>query len=254
MMSTRKKIYFLVGAVLLLALTILLSYFYSEDEFNQPVPADLMDPDNGQEEDNQTDGEDTDGNMNVTEDDGESDTPMDSGELTADDSELESAFEEASSATDLLNSGGGSPGEQTYYVHFRFANEYMHNLDTSRMDEEERREDAQFKAQELVLWTELAEENYDWTYSEEAFERFIEQENVWDEESRPHRYAAFMLDHEEGDHALRYSETRFLQRFILNELRPELEREIPRNEDEDDEDYEYRLYRSFIQEVMEELD
>ncbi|PYZ97106.1 hypothetical protein CR205_00415 [Alteribacter lacisalsi] len=253
-MSTKKKIYFLTGAVLLLALTILLSYFYSQDDFNQPVPADLADPDENEESADLTTSEEEPGDLNITTEDEDSEDMMGNGEMTSDEGELSEAFDEASEETNLLSTDAGSPGEQTYYNHYWFAHEYTHRLEPSPMEADERQEDARFQARELMTWKELAARDYGWDYSEEAFQQFIENEDVLEDDDTAHLHALSTLRSESGNHYLRYSETRFLKRFILQQIQPELESELPREDGEDDEDYEYRLFRYFIQHVMEEME
>ncbi|WP_096436312.1 hypothetical protein [Alteribacter populi] len=251
-MSTKKKVYFLIGAIILLALTILMSYYYSIDQYGQPMPADLTTSPENDEENSTTDS----GSVEIdSTDSGENgDTPgIDEEEITSDREDFQDALEYAYNKTGILSTNGSTPNEENFYYQFWLSHEFYHHLTDSPMEEEERKEDARFQAQELLVWKKIAEREYDWNYSEDRFQSFIEGEEMSEEDDAPNDFLVNDIQNEDDDLFLRHLESKYLKLFIWHEIQSELQEQSPPEDGEDEEMHEYRLFQQFAEKVMDEM-
>ncbi|MBM7096330.1 MULTISPECIES: hypothetical protein [Alteribacter] len=253
-MSTKKKVYFLIGACLLLALTILLSYFYSQDDFAQPMPADLSNPPGEEGDMDQAEtAVETEDSDDLSEED--SDVP---GEWTeeedGDNEEISEAIQSALSETGFYNTNPDSRNENSYYYHFLLNQDVRHNLEDSGTSSDEREEDARYQARELMVWKDIAAEEYDWEYNENQFISFVNSEDLIQNDSQLNRQILRELREEDEDLFIRHAETKYLRSFIWSGIQDSLQEEEPQEDGEDDEAYENRLYRQLSSKIMDRLE
>ncbi|MBU9713781.1 hypothetical protein [Evansella tamaricis] len=244
-MTKNTKILIIIGAAMLVTFSSILIYSY----LNEPehIQQEYPITQNGNEAD---DGGETVGiteDIHIAPDSGttsettQGDEEYDLEELTGFALEAIQTIE----ITDTLQ----EPSENSFYQ-LALLNDYYFNLLGNQLAEEEEVENnADWVARELTAWMNVADETSGFSYSESEFLSYVEQEGYISGEDL--RTRTLLNELQLTDHSLyvRGLEIRYLKSYIWNEVKGNFERSNPQQGNESEEDYQFRLYLLFEDEI-----
>ncbi|MBU9721032.1 MULTISPECIES: hypothetical protein [Bacillaceae] len=244
-MTKNKVIYLSIGAILLIILSSILLYLYSNepDHFGEAPSLDAQITDT---RDSAEVNEGITDSINISQGEDEA------GELYSieeyDQEELISSAKQA--IEDIDFTGSFSELNENALFDQALLNDYYFSLLGDQFaNEEEQDANAEWEARELMAWISVAEATADFHYDENNFLTFIEAENILESEDLRTTVLLNELESENSDLYVRGLELRYLKFFIWEEVKGTYEQEHASEADETDVDYENRLYWLFEDEV-----
>lgn len=246
-MTNRQKLYIVAGGAVIVILSGVLLYLYNTDPVTNPAERE-----NGQETAEANGTEESEGGVDINIDG----TDENSSDLLNDDEEIDESeySEHAKTAIREANlSVYEEPSEQSFYDHAILNQEYSMLIDEVFLEEGTIEFDAQLSSKELVSWLEIAEEHGNFTYDESRFLSFIEEEGFKEDMENSAFVLVEELETENELHAIRNLETRYLKSFIWNEVKSQIKQNESMEEGETEEEFEFRVYHEFEQDVMDHL-
>ncbi|SDZ30102.1 hypothetical protein SAMN05421736_109101 [Evansella caseinilytica] len=254
-MTKRKKIYLLTGGAIFLALSITMLVLYMNDPYTE-VPQSAI-PETSREPLEEDVASAAGDSINIDSEEEAAGQSAAEGSNESDEEELRKAAREAINGVSLSRSTS-DPSEQTFYEH-SYLNQYYSNILGEHQIEEEAnndsamREEAKWVAKELVAWINIAAEKTQFAYSETEFLEYVENEHLLQEDDS--RTIALLNELKSDSESLyiRHLEFQYLKSFIWSKTQEQLKQENEQRDGETEEDYLYRLYLAFEDEVMSSL-
>ncbi|UTR11489.1 hypothetical protein MM300_03925 [Evansella sp. LMS18] len=248
-MSKNKKIYFGAGAVILLALSLLMIVMTMDEPQNGASQPQVSQDSASETEETESNGSDS--NDNVT------DEPVGEGSILGDDQfnddEIMEYAEEAVSNTSLTSSIDG-PRIESFREHALLRQNYLNLMGQNLSEEDEMENEADWSAKELNAWIAVAEEETGFTYSEDEFMEFVNEEGYIEEDDQETRILLHVLSEEDDNLYTRQLEYLYMRPFVWQSVKPALEEQYEQESDESDEEYEYRLYLELGEAISAYLD
>ncbi|UCZ52401.1 hypothetical protein LGQ02_16375 [Bacillus shivajii] len=250
-MANRQKFFIIAGAIILVALSVLMLYLYQTDPTSYPIER------NNEQEQDTTVNENTDNmeNINITnENNNENEEHL--SDSTNEDELEEKEYKEH--AQTVINEHylphHEYPTKQSFFDHALLNQEYTMLTDGFHLEEEEANEyDARLTAIELVSWLEVAQQRKGFEYNENTFLSFVENNGLREELEDSARVFLNELEKENELLLVRQLEFRFLKPYIWNEIKSDVMATEEMKEDETEEEYNFRMYYEFEQDVFEYL-
>lgn len=168
------------------------------------------------------------------------------------DEDLQHFIDEAISKAPL-NPTYTEPTEQSLYEH-AYLYQYVTNLVGDRLSiEEELDEESEWIAKELYAWIITATEIANFQYNEVDFISFVQKENYLKEDDLQTTAILTALKEKNESLYIRHLEFHYIKPYIWSVIESEFQKQFPQDKDETDEDYTYRLYLQFQENVTDYL-
>ncbi|WP_078594888.1 hypothetical protein [Evansella clarkii] len=248
-MSTNKKIYFGAGAVILLALSLLMIVMTMNEPQNGASQPQVSQDSGSEPEETESSGSDS--NTNITDEPAGEENILETDQFNSE--EIIDYAEEAVSKTGLTSSIDG-PRIESFREHALLQQNFLSLMGQNLSEEGEMENEAEWSAKELNAWMAVAEEETGFSYSEEKFMEFVNEEQYIAEDDQETKILLDVLLEEDDNLYLRQLEYLYMRPFIWQSVKPALEEEYEQESGEADEDYEYRLYLVYGEAISAYLD
>ncbi|MFA9559116.1 hypothetical protein ACERII_17535 [Evansella sp. AB-rgal1] len=245
-MTIQKKIFFLVGGILLLSLSITLLLLYRDDITQEPPAVTTNDRINSEEQQQS----ETIESINIVGEDN-SNLEYSTEDEQLEESEVRENVVEALSMVNLTESYE-EPSERSFFEHAILDYILTNVMGDNVAEENDVEDEAEWVAKDLIAWLEVAENRADFSYSESPFLTYVERENLITDDLKTQILLEELRKISETLY-IRHLEFKFIKSFIWNDIHVTFSNEHNQSSDEVDEDYLYSLYSQFEEEVMTHL-
>ncbi|MDG5787819.1 hypothetical protein QA612_09940 [Evansella sp. AB-P1] len=245
-MTNRKKLYYLVGGIALFALSLSLFFMYTNEPQQESQPIAISETIEPDEETIATDIE----SINIAEEREENfEATMEDNE--EDEEDLREFAEEAIERVTLTPLE--APSEQSFFEHARLDQVLSSLMGSNFTEDIELEDEARWVARDLQAWMQVATETADFSYSDEDFLAFVEEENFLEEDDLKKTVLVNELKRIDDSLYVRHLEYHYLKPFIWNNIESHFSSQSSQNHRETDEEYLYRIFLQFEDEVTNHL-